>query len=124
MKITTELTPEAYKISKKVYEGKLTHSEGVKLLAGDNRMNKNSAADYVYNFRCMIEGRRFTRTTAKEVLESKYRNYCQMLGITPNQEGGGHFKRKRKYWALTLTKESAVNNELTGEFPEGNISQE
>src|SRR5688572_13834883 len=62
MRITPNLVPHAYSISKKVYEGKLTHTDGVMLLVGDGRMNKNSAADYINNFRYMMEGQRFTRT--------------------------------------------------------------
>jgi 5-methylcytosine-specific restriction enzyme A len=62
MKIPAELTPLAYDISKQVYEKQLTFSEGQKILVGDNQMNKNSSADYINDFRCLIEGKRFTRT--------------------------------------------------------------
>ncbi|MBP1618338.1 MAG: hypothetical protein H6Q14_2165 [Bacteroidetes bacterium] len=62
MKILNELTPLAYELSKKVFEGELTFKEGQKQMVGDNRINSNSAADYINNFRCMIEGKRFTRT--------------------------------------------------------------
>ena len=62
MKIPKELTPLAYKLSKMVLEGRLTFKEGQRQLVGDNRMNPNSAADYINNFRCMVEGKRFTRT--------------------------------------------------------------
>lgn len=62
MKIFTELTPLAYDISKKVYEKQMTFSEGQKIIVGENRMNKNSAADYINDFRCLVEGKRFTRT--------------------------------------------------------------
>ncbi|MCW3109880.1 MAG: hypothetical protein JWQ09_4386 [Segetibacter sp.] len=62
MKISTELTPLAYDVSKKVYEKTLTFSEGQKIVVGDKKMNPNSAADYINNFRCLVEGKRFTRT--------------------------------------------------------------
>jgi len=62
MKIIKELTPLAYEISKKVFEGVITFKEGQQQLVGDNRMNINSAADYINNFRCMLQGKRFTRT--------------------------------------------------------------
>ncbi|MEI6949620.1 HNH endonuclease [Paraflavisolibacter sp. H34] len=62
MRIPKELTPIAYGTSKKVYEKKLTFSEGQKIIVGDNQMNKNSAADYINDFRCLVEGKRFTRT--------------------------------------------------------------
>jgi hypothetical protein len=62
MKIPNELTPLAYELSKMVFEGKLTFKEAQQQIVGDDRMNSNSAADYINNFRCMIEGKRFTRT--------------------------------------------------------------
>jgi len=62
MKISPELTPVAYEISKKFYEKRMTFSEGQKVIAGDKKMNKNSAADYINDFKGLIEGRRFTRT--------------------------------------------------------------
>ena len=62
MKISTELTPLAYDTSKKVYEKRITFSEGQKIVVGEDIMNKNSAADYINDFRCLVEGKRFTRT--------------------------------------------------------------
>jgi hypothetical protein len=55
MKIPRDLAPLAYDLSKKVFERKLTFKEGQEQLVCDNRMNPNSAADYINNFRCMIE---------------------------------------------------------------------
>ena len=68
MKIPHELTPIAYELSKKVFEGKLSFKEGQQKLVGNGRMNPNSAADYLNNFRCMIEGRRFTRTNKRQYI--------------------------------------------------------
>jgi len=79
MKIPNELTPLAYELSKKVYEGTLTFKEGQKQLVGSNKMNPNSAADYINNFRCMLEGKRFTRTNNAFSMEfffdSIYKDY-------------------------------------------------
>jgi 5-methylcytosine-specific restriction enzyme A len=62
MKISENLIPLAYSISRKVYENKLSNSEGKNLLSTNNQMNPNSAADYINNFKCLMEGNRFTRT--------------------------------------------------------------
>ena len=62
MKIDNQLVPLAYDISKKVFAGEIKLSEGKKIIVGENRMNPNSAADYINNFRYLIQGRRFTRT--------------------------------------------------------------
>ncbi len=82
MKIPKELTPLAYELSKKVFEGKLTFKEGQEQLVGDNRMNPNSAADYINNFRCMVEGRRFTRTNNAYSMEYFFDNLYKDYGST------------------------------------------
>ncbi len=80
MKIPKELTPIAYELSKKVYEGELTFKQGQEKLVGDNRMNPNSAADYINNFRCMIEGKRFTRTNNAYSIEYFFDNIYKDYG--------------------------------------------
>lgn len=79
MRISKELVPLAYEVSKKVYEGELKLKDGQKKIVGKNRMNPNSAADYINNFRCMIEGRRFTRTnnafSMEYFFDNIYRDY-------------------------------------------------
>lgn len=82
MKIPKELTPLAYELSKKVFEGKLTFKEGQEQLVGDNSMNPNSAADYINNFRCMVEGRRFTRTNNAYSMEYFFDNIYKDYGST------------------------------------------
>jgi hypothetical protein len=80
MEIPKELTPLAYDLSKQVFEGKLTFKEGQKELVGDNRMNSNSAADYINNFRCMLEGKRFTRTNNAYSMEYFFDNIYKDYG--------------------------------------------
>lgn len=80
MKIPLELTPLAYEISKKVFEGKLTFIDGKKQLVGDNKMNPNSAADYINNFRCMLEGKKFTRTNNAHSMEYFFENIYKDYG--------------------------------------------
>lgn len=78
MKIPNELTPLAYEVSKQVFESKLTFKKGQQQLL-DNGMNPNSAADYINNFRRMVEGEKFTRTnnayTTEYFLENFYKDY-------------------------------------------------
>jgi 5-methylcytosine-specific restriction protein A len=80
MKIPSELAPFAYDLSKKVFEGKLTFKEGQKQLVGDNRINPNSAADYINNFRCMLEGKKFTRTNNAFSMEYFFDNIYKDYG--------------------------------------------
>ena len=80
MKIPQELTPLAYELSKQVFEGKLTFKEGQQQLVGGNRMNSNSAADYINNFRCMVVGQRFTRTNNAFSMEYFFDNIYKDYG--------------------------------------------
>lgn len=80
MKIPKYLIPLAYKVSRKVYDGEISHSAGVKLLVGDDLMNQNSASDYIYNFRCLMEGREFSRTLNKDSMEYFFENIFKDFG--------------------------------------------
>jgi 5-methylcytosine-specific restriction protein A len=61
MEITEEMTREGYLYAKKVYEGLISRKNAVDHLASCG-MNAGSASDYMQNFKCMIEGKRYTRT--------------------------------------------------------------
>ena len=61
MEITEEMTKEGYLYAKKVYEGLISNKNAVDHLASFG-MNPGSAADYIQNFKCMIDGKRYTRT--------------------------------------------------------------
>ncbi|HET8866426.1 MAG TPA: hypothetical protein VFM80_12075, partial [Gracilimonas sp.] len=62
MKITEKQTHQAYNISKAVYLGEISFQDGRSQLADKHSMNPNSAADFINNFKCMMDGKRFTRT--------------------------------------------------------------
>lgn len=79
MKIPNELVPIAYTLSKKVFENNLTVKEGKEQLVGEDRMNPNSAADYINNFRYLMEGKKFIRHlnaySADYYLANIYKHY-------------------------------------------------
>jgi len=85
MKIPNDLTPLAYDLSKKVFEGQLTLTEAKRILVGDNRINPNSATDYFINFRHFLNGERYTRTnnayTSDYFLSNIYKDYG-LSGLT------------------------------------------
>ncbi|AXT50367.1 hypothetical protein D1818_05815 [Aquimarina sp. BL5] len=62
MKVTKELVHVAYEVAVNVYQGKLTRKEGIDKIAGNGRMNSNSAADYIHNLKRLLDGEKFTRT--------------------------------------------------------------
>jgi len=80
MRIPKELIPMAYEVSKKIFEGNLSFKDGQSQLVGNNVMNPNSAADYINNFRCMVEGKRFTRTNNAYSMEYFFDNICKDYG--------------------------------------------
>lgn len=63
MEISEETSAAAYEVARRVYQGQLKREEGIGLLARCHSMNRSSAADYLKTFACMIEGRRYTRTS-------------------------------------------------------------
>ena len=62
MKISNDLTPILYDLSRKIYEGELTLSEANSIAVSKYKMNPNSANDYFFNFRHFLAGERYTRT--------------------------------------------------------------
>jgi len=61
--ITNEMIHSSYEISKNIYEGRISQRKGLDTLEANHQMNRNSAADYFHNYVCMVEGRRFPRSS-------------------------------------------------------------
>lgn len=61
MKPSKTPTHQVYQIAKQIFEKQISRKDGIEILNIDHNMNKNSAGDYVYNFKCMMEGRKFSR---------------------------------------------------------------
>ncbi len=62
MKISAEIFKDAYRVSKEVYEKRMTTSDGILELFQILKMNKGSAMFYITIFDHMMEGRNYTRT--------------------------------------------------------------
>ena len=81
--ITENIVQAAYDVAKKVYEKSITNKAGLDFLETEFGMNRNSASDYVQNYACLVEGRRFTRTTnvygTQYFLESIYKDNGKKL---------------------------------------------
>lgn len=78
MKISADFFPLAYSTSKDVYEGKQSYNEG-KMFLTSKGMNSNSAADYINDFKYMMDGVKFTRTlnapSIEYFLEQIYKDF-------------------------------------------------
>lgn len=86
MKIPNDIVPLAYRVSKMVYEKRTSFQEGLDELITGNRINKNSAADYIHNFKCMLDGKKYARTNNKFSMEYFFSNIYQdygLKGLTP-----------------------------------------
>ncbi len=68
MKISSSIISKAYDVAQKVYEKKISLTEGAKILSTEG-LNTNSAKDYINNFRYLIDGKRFTRTLNAESMK-------------------------------------------------------
>ena len=62
MAITPAMTRAAYLASKEVYEGKKSRRDAVDHLENDLKMDRNSASNYINNFKKMMAGGRYTWT--------------------------------------------------------------
>jgi 5-methylcytosine-specific restriction enzyme A len=64
MSITPEQVQQAYRVSKEVYEEKMTIGEAKTYLHSNYKLNAGSAQTFIYVFRDMLNGKGFTRGLA------------------------------------------------------------
>ncbi len=81
MRITEEMTEIAYSYSKKVYGGIIERDKAVSYLEKNHNMNRNSAADYINNFKCMVNGNKYTRTNNAYATEYFLKNILLDYGL-------------------------------------------
>jgi 5-methylcytosine-specific restriction enzyme A len=81
MKIPLEIIPLAYETAKKVYDKKMTLKVGKLLIAGDRKVNLNSSADYINNYKYLVEGKKFSRTLNYPSMEYFLENIYLDKGI-------------------------------------------
>ena len=79
MKITMEMSKDAYEVAKKVYLGQLTRKEGKIEINKTTGMNEGSAQAFITIFLAMMNGeeykRAFNNDTNKFLLESIRKDY-------------------------------------------------
>ena len=78
-KIKLEDIKESYEIATQVYEGILDRKKGLDILSSKG-MNRNSASDYINNYKCMRKGKIFTRTLNKQATQFFLGKMHQMYG--------------------------------------------
>ena len=78
--ISNEATAAAYAAARSVFERKLTRTQAVHDLHATYGLNKNSAADFLQNFDCMLKGKRYTRTNSTYATDLFLRRIAQDYG--------------------------------------------
>ena len=84
LKISNEMVERVYEYSKMVYEKKITLAEAKERVNMETGMNQGSAQNHIIDFKCMMNGERYTRTInlyATEYFFKKiYEDYgCKLL---------------------------------------------
>lgn len=82
MKITEDLAPITYSLSKQVFGGSLSFKDAKRELVGKGRMNPNSAAYYINNFGNLITGKPFKRTSNAFITNYFFENILKDYGIS------------------------------------------
>jgi predicted HNH restriction endonuclease len=74
-RIPLGIIPKAYEISKKWHDGKISLNDATTTLAAAGPMKPNSARDYLYNYRYLKEGKRFSRTMNAASMEYYFKQF-------------------------------------------------
>ncbi len=115
--ITNEMIHATYELAKKVYEGEISQKNGLDELVSNYQMNRNSAADYFHNYACMLEGRRFPRTSNAYCTEYFLRNMLQDGGRTRLLNALSALRQHIDYYEAfgnsTLHKQRAICEEFS-----------
>lgn len=82
MKITNDAIRANYDVAKRVYENEITRNEGIEYLNSNFKMNKNSATDGINNFKYLITGQKYTRTSNAFATEYYLEKITQDYGTT------------------------------------------
>lgn len=80
MKITNEMTQITYTYFKKMYEGDISMNKTIDYLEEKQGLNRNSAADCIHNIKCMLNGKKYTRTNNAYATEYYLRNILSDYG--------------------------------------------
>ncbi len=62
MRITEKQVSEACKVAQQVYEGEVKKVDGVNELVDVHGLNRATANDFIYDFKCLLLGKVFSQT--------------------------------------------------------------
>ncbi len=116
MRITNEMSEQAYEIAKKVYYEQLTRTEARLEIADITGMSEGSAGDYITNLLAMLDGKKYTRTlntyATRYFLVSIKRDFGEDLFEKAKQAVAQHIKYYNALGNGNLNSIQEVINEL------------
>ena len=80
MKISNKMIQAIYSVSKQIYKKQTTRKKALDTLVTKYGMNRNSASDYINNFKHMMEGKEYTHTTNEKATEYFFKNILSDFG--------------------------------------------
>ncbi len=101
MKIPDELLPVIYETSKKVYEGKMSLSEGAEYLFDNYKLNAGSARIYIIDFGYLMDGKTFKRTLNAYSMDYLLKRIKDEYGIAKLKIALPAFERHIHYYEET-----------------------
>lgn len=85
MDITDEMIKQSYIVAKKVYDKKMSFSDGARILTEQYNMNDASAKDYINDYRYLRIGQQYTRTMKGEATDYFLQNIFNESGFNALQ---------------------------------------
>ena len=82
IKIPDDLLPTIYDISKKVYEKKMSLTEGSEYLFNNHNLNAGSAKIYIIDFKHLMQGTEFKRTLNAYSMDFLLKNIKKDYGMS------------------------------------------
>ena len=114
-KITNDMIAKAYEEAKSVYFGHKSQTDAQDDL-NDYGLNRNSAGDLIVNFRCMMDGQKFTRTnnayTTEYYLENISKDYGKEKLTNALSALEQHIEYYEELQNTTMHKIRAIFNEF------------
>lgn len=84
--ITKEMVQCAYETDKRVWNGTLTHRQGIEEISQECGMNKTSASNMLHVIQCMLNGETYRRTINAYAIEYFLAKIGEDFGIDTQQK--------------------------------------
>ena len=114
-KITSDMIEEAYKNAKLVYENIISHSKAINNLS-EIDMNPNSSSNLVNNLKCMLEGKKYTRTNSALITNIYLKNILRDFGRDKLQNALYSLKRYIKHYQNLQNTNMKILNEILKDY--------